>query len=181
MSRSRPAIPPTATKAHRMARFDLVTIWRIGASLGNVWDALTRPAQWPQWWRGVEAAIELDPGGPDGLRDLRRFVWRGVLPYRLTTDIRTVRVEPLRLIQGEATGDVAGTGTWWFSMEGDLAVVRHEWRVRVTAPWLAVISRLARPLVCWNHAKVMEWGAHGLARRLGAGCCLVERASSRPA
>jgi hypothetical protein len=155
-----------------MVRFDLVTIWRIGASLPEVWRALTEPSRWPEWWPGLEAAIVLDG---DGFHARRRFVWKGVFPYRLTTDIRTVRVEPYRRIEGVASGDVAGTGVWRFAGRDGLTEARHEWRVRVTAPWLSVLSRLARPLVCWNHGKIMEWGAHGLARRLGAGCCIVEK------
>lgn len=158
-----------------MAQFDLVTLWRIGSSLADVWDAIIQPGHWPQWWPGLEAVVELDGGGADGMRNLRRFIWKGVLPYRLVTDIRTVRLEPLRLIQGEASGDVLGTGIWRFASEDGITVVRHEWRVRATAPWLLVLATLAHPLVCWNHGKIMEWGAIGLARRLGANCCIVEK------
>ncbi|EHJ46715.1 Polyketide cyclase/dehydrase [Solidesulfovibrio carbinoliphilus subsp. oakridgensis] len=166
-----------------MVRFDLVTIWRIGASLPDVWQALTEPSRWPEWWPGLETAIELDKDGTDGPLpdDRRRFVWKGVFPYRLTTDIRIVHVEPFRTIEAVASGDVAGTGVWRFAARGGLTEARHEWRVRVTAPWLSVLSRLARPLVCWNHGKIMEWGAHGLARRLGAGCCIVEKEPALPA
>lgn len=158
-----------------MAQFDLVTIWRIGASLDAVWDAIARPAGWPTWWRGLEGVVELDRGGANGIENLQRFVWKGVLPYRLTTVIRTIRFEPLRMIEGEASGDVAGTGIWRFATRDGLTVVRHEWRVRATAPWLLVLATVARPLVCWNHGKIMEWGAQGLARRLGANGCVVEK------
>jgi hypothetical protein len=158
-----------------MAEFDLVTIWRIGAELAPVWDAVCRCELWPQWWRGLESAVELERGGQDGTGSLQRFVWRGAIPYRLTTDIRTERIEPYGTILGTATGDVEGTGVWRFEALGELTVVRHEWRVRAVALWLRALSAVARPCVRWNHGKIMEWGAHGLARRIGAGCCEVER------
>ena len=158
-----------------LAQFDLVTVWRIGSGLAEVWEAITRPAGWPLWWPGLEAATELDPGGPDGLRNRQRFVWKGVLPYRLGTEITTVRLDPMRLIEGEASGDVRGVGIWRFAEKTGLVEVRHEWRVRAVKPWLFALAHLARPLVCFNHGRIMEWGAQGLARRLGASVCRVER------
>lgn len=158
-----------------LSEFNLVTIWRIGSGLVPVWEAVCRSQHWPQWWRGLERVVELEKGGEDGLGRLQRFVWRGALPYCLTTDIRTVGLEPFRSITGQASGDVEGAGVWRFEAVGGLTVVRHEWRVRPAVLWLKVLSAIARPGVCWNHGKIMEWGGHGLARRLGAGRCVVER------
>ena len=162
-----------------MLQFDLVTQWRIGASLDEVWDAITAPAQWPQWWRGLEAVTELDRGGAGGMHNRQRFIWKGALPYRLVTELKIIRLEPLVMIQGEASGDVTGRGFWRFARKDGVTVVRHEWRVRAASPWLMVLAGVARPLVCWNHGKIMEWGAHGLARRLGARCCSVEKNPGR--
>ncbi|WP_075352760.1 SRPBCC family protein [Desulfovibrio sp. DV] len=158
-----------------MVQFDLVTLWRIGSGLTEVWDAITRPVAWPQWWRGLEVAEELDRGGADGIGSKQRFVWKGALPYRLMTELTISRIEPLVMIQGEASGDVTGTGIWRFAFEDGITVVRHEWRVRATAPRLKFLASVARPLVCWNHGRIMAWGAQGLARHLGATFVRVER------
>ena len=158
-----------------MAQFDLVTLWRIGAGLADVWDAITRPASWPQWWRGLEAVEELDRGDAAGIGNQQRFLWKGVLPYRLMTELRVSRLEPQKMIQGEASGDVTGTGIWRFAFADGITVVRHEWRVRASAPRLIFLANVARPLVCWNHGRIMIWGAQGLAGHLGATCCSVER------
>ena len=157
-----------------MSQFDLVTLWRLGVSLADVWDAVVQPAYWPQWWRGLEDVAELDRGDADGIHNRQRFIWRGALPYRLTTEIRTISLEPMVLIAGEASGDVAGLGVWRFAHEDGVTVVRYEWQVRPASPWFLVLAQVARPLVRWNHGKIMEWGAQGLARRLGASCCSVE-------
>jgi len=162
-----------------MSQFDLVTLWRIGASLGDVWDAVVQPAFWPQWWRGLEEVAELERGDADGIHNRQRFIWKGALPYRLVTEIKTIRLEPMVMIAGEASGDVAGLGVWRFTCQDGVTVVRYEWQVRAASPWFWVLANAARPLVRWNHGKIMEWGAHGLARRLGAGSCSVERNPSK--
>jgi hypothetical protein len=74
----------------------------------------------------------------------------------------------MSLIEGEAVGELSGTGRWRFAQEGEATRVRYEWDVRTTKPWMNLLAPLARPLFKWNHDVVMEWGAQGLARRLGA-------------
>lgn len=162
-----------------MAHFELVTVWRVRSPLSAVWEAISHSERWPEWWPGVESVLELDAGDADGIGNLRRFTWKGVLPYRLTFDIRTTRIEPQRMIEGLASGDVVGAGSWRFAPEGDATVVRYEWLVRTTKGWMDVLARFARPLVVWNHHTVMGWGAKGLARRLGAGTSC--RPAGRPA
>ena len=139
-----------------MAQFELTTEWRIRSSLGKAWEALSHSERWPQWWRGLECVVELDAGGKDGIGNLRRFSWKGMLPYQLTVDIRTTRIEPLRLIEGVASGDVTGVGIWVFAQEDELSVIRFTWNVRMETFWMKILACAARQLVCWNHYKVME-------------------------
>jgi len=35
-------------------------------------------------------------------------------------------------------------------------------------PWMNLLAPIARPLFEWNHNVVMNWGAEGLEKRLGA-------------
>lgn len=162
-----------------MTRFELATIWRLGAPLAQVWDAISHSESWAQWWPGLESVVELDAGGRNGIGNLRRFTWKGVLPYRLTFDIRTTRIESQRLIEGAAMGDVLGVGVWRFDSEDGMTLVRYDWRVRIAPFWLSALAWMARPLVRWNHDTIMEWGAKGLARRLGATSCAVERCAPK--
>jgi len=151
-----------------MARFQFVTVWRIEAPLPRVCDAVSRCLYWPDWWRGVESVEEFDPGDEEGIGSLRRFTWRGRLPYRLTFDVRVTRIVPLTMLEGHASGEVEGIGRWRFSSEGDVTVVCYEWQIRTRRLWMNLIAPLARPLFKWNHDQVMRQGAEGMARLLNA-------------
>ena len=151
-----------------MAEFQFVTVWRIEAPLPRVCDAVSRCLYWPDWWRGVESVEEFDPGDAEGIGSLRRFTWRGRLPYRLTFDVRVTRIVPLTMLEGHASGEVEGIGRWRFSSEGDVTVVCYEWQIRTRRLWMNLIAPLARPLFKWNHDQVMRQGAEGMARLLNA-------------
>jgi hypothetical protein len=110
----------------------------------------------------------LQAGDASGVGSLRRMTWRTALPYSLTFDMRTVRVEPKSLIEGRAQGELAGTGRWTLDGESGKTHVRYDWRVEVTQPWMRLVAPLARPVFAWNHGVVMRWGGEGLARRLAA-------------
>jgi hypothetical protein len=96
------------------------------------------------------------------------------LPYRVRFDMRVTRVEPLMSLEGEASGDVEGSGCWHFSSQNDVTIVRYEWRVRTGRGWMKLLAPIARPLFKWNHDYVMQRGAEALARRLDARLVGVE-------
>ena len=56
--------------------------------------------------------------GPTVSEASRRFTFRSVLPYDLVFEIRSVRVEKNRLLEGVASGELVGTGRWRFFAEG---------------------------------------------------------------
>lgn len=151
-----------------MAEFRFVTVWRIEAPLPQVCDAISRCLHWPNWWKGVEKVEEFDLGDLNGIGSLRRFTWRGRLPYRLTFDMRVTRAVPLTVVEGQASGEVEGVGCWHFSSEGLVTVVCYEWQVRTNRRWMNIIAPIARPLFKWNHDQVMRQGAEGMAHLLNA-------------
>ena len=116
----------------------------------------------------MERVEEFDPGEADGIGSLRRFTWRGRLPYRISFNMRVTRVVPLTLLEGVASGEVEGIGCWHFTSEGDVTVVRYEWQVRTNRAWMNIFAPIARPLFKWNHDQVMRQGAEGMARLLKA-------------
>lgn len=148
--------------------YDFVTVWRVEAPLEKVWEAVSRSLDWPQWWHNVESVRELAPGDAQGVGNIRRYAWRGRLPYRLVFDIRVTRIEPMVAIAGVASGDLEGRGSWSFTAAGTVTVVRHEWQVRTTSVWMNLLELFARPLIERNHDFVMDQGGRALARRLNA-------------
>jgi hypothetical protein len=128
-----------------------------------IWDS----ERWPSWWRGVESVVKLEDGDEEGVGSLGRYVWKSRLPYRLEFETRTTRVERPYLLEGEADGELAGTGVWRvFEQDGVTAVV-YDWNVRTTAAWMNLFAPVARPFFAWNHNVVMRWGGHGLSKLLG--------------
>ncbi len=150
-----------------MADYNFVTRWRFGAPLEAVWDLVFRSEEWPAWWRGVERVEVLEEGDANHVGGVRRYTWKSKLPYRLSFDMRLVRVEPHAVIEGVAFGELTGRGLWTFSSgAGETTDVRYDWHVETTKPWMNLLAPLAKPIFKWNHNVVMGWGEEGLAKRL---------------
>ena len=153
-----------------MSEYRFLTTWCLEAPREPAWDAIWDSESWPRWWRGVTAAERLADGDGDGIGQVDRYSWRSRLPYDLRFTMTTTRVEKPRLLEGEATGELAGTGRWrLFAQDGATPVtaVVYEWNVHTTKPWMNTIAPLARPVFAWNHDWVMRNGGEGLARLLG--------------
>ena len=151
--------------------YSFVTEWTIPASVERVWAALMSPDEWPSWWRGVIRVQLLTRGrGGGDVGSVRRYTWRSRLPYNLTFDIETTRIEPMRVIEGRATGELEGHGRWTITADGAGTHVRYDWNIATTKPWMRLLSPIAKPIFAWNHDVIMEWGREGL----------IARASSTP-
>ncbi|MFC0709183.1 SRPBCC family protein [Azorhizophilus paspali] len=148
--------------------FHLTTLWQFDAPLAAVWDAIVEPETWPGWWPGVEQVVTLERGHEEGgLGTRQRFVWKGILPYRLSFVSRVTRLEPLHLLEGRVEGQLEGVGRWRFNEDAGQTRVCFDWRVRTTPAWMNLLAPLAQPLFRWNHRLLMHAGGVGLARRLG--------------
>jgi len=149
--------------------YDFVTQWAIRAPQEQVWKLLMNPEEWPAWWRGVEQVALVRPGVDAlGTAAVRQYTWRSRLPYRLTFTMVTTRIEPMALIEGQATGELEGSGKWRLSHSGGVTHVRYDWQVVANKWWMRWLAPIARPLFEWNHDVVMDWGRQGLLRRVGA-------------
>jgi uncharacterized membrane protein len=150
-----------------MAQYEFLTTWCLDAPIERVFDVLRDSSRYPLWWKGVERVVALESGDSDGIGEASRFTWRSVLPYELSFDARVTRVERPYVIEGSASGELEGSGTWrLFEGRGTAAI--YDWRVRTTRPWMNALGPVARPVFAWNHDVVMRQGAAGIARELGA-------------
>jgi uncharacterized protein YndB with AHSA1/START domain len=151
-----------------MKTYNFVTIWRVNAPIESVWNEIYHSKEWPAWWKGVESVSEIRNGDENGVGSVHRYTWKSKLPYRLSFDMQTVRIEPPLLLEGIAVGELQGRGLWQLTTESNDTIVRYDWSVETTKRWMNLLSPIARPLFEWNHDVVMSWGAKGLAKRLGA-------------
>ncbi len=150
-----------------MPSFHFDTTWHLEAPIAVVFDVLTDSLHWPEWWPGLVEVQPLEAGNESGIGRTQRFVWKSRLGYFLRFDIRITRVCEPYLIEGRASGDVAGVGSWRLDGNERITRVRYCWQVRTVRPWMGVLARVARPLVVWNHHAMMREGRVGLVRHLG--------------
>ena len=151
-----------------MAEYRFLTTWLLEADRERIWDAIYESERWPEWWHGVEEAEKLAEGDEAGVGQEGRYVWKAKLPYRVEFFIRTTRVERPFLLEGDATGELAGVGRWRLFEQGGVTAVVYEWNVRTTRWWMNLLAPVARPVFQANHDYVMRNGGEGIAKLLDA-------------
>jgi hypothetical protein len=133
----------------------------------QVWEAIYDSERWPQWWNGVLEAEKLEEGDDAGIGQFGRYIWKAKLPYRVEFFIRTTKVERPFLLEGDATGELAGIGRWrLFEQDGVTAAI-YEWNVHTTKVWMNALAPVAGPVFKSNHDYVMRNGGVGIAKLLG--------------
>jgi uncharacterized protein YndB with AHSA1/START domain len=150
-----------------LAEYRFLTTWLLDAPRQRVWDAIYDSDRWPDWWEGVLEAERLEDGDENGVGQYGRYVWKSRLPYKLEFFVRSTRVEAPYLLEGEASGELAGTGRWRLFEQAGATAVLYEWNVRTTRVWMNLLTPIARPIFAVNHDYVMGNGGRGLARLLG--------------
>jgi uncharacterized membrane protein len=147
--------------------FSFITVWKIESPLPPVWDALFRFEDWPTWWKGVETVEVLGRGDSNRIGFRSRQTWKSKLPYKLKFEGEIVRVDPMSLIEVRSDGELQGTGLMRFATDGNHTTFQYDWNVSTTKQWMNLVAPIAKPIFSWNHDVIMDWGAEGLAKKLG--------------
>ena len=133
----------------------------------EAYDLLSNPMDFPRWWRGPELRVEeLEPKDESGLHQLVRFEIKGTLPYTLKWKLKSTELNRPNRFKVEATGDLAGSGTWTFQQDGPWVDLLFDWKISVQKPLLRCCSFLLRPLFIWNHHWVMKTLENNLRSKL---------------
>jgi len=134
--------------------------WTVDAQVRRVHEVLVDLEHYPEWWRQVRAVASL------GENDAR-VLCRSALPYTLDLVLHAVRREP-ELLQVRIRGDLEGTAVWRLTDLGRRTRLDFEQEVTVDG-WLARVSPVVRPVLRWNHGRMMHGCIEGLRARVGAG------------
>jgi carbon monoxide dehydrogenase subunit G len=134
--------------------------WTVDAPRSVVHDVLVDLEHYPEWWPQVQAVASL--GADDAL-----VVCRSSLPYSLELHLHAVRRDP-GLLEVAISGDLDGTAAWHLTDRDGRTFMDFEQEVSVGGR-LALLTPLVRPVLRWNHARMMAGCVTGLRRRVGGG------------
>jgi hypothetical protein len=135
--------------------------WTVAAPLTEVQPVLLDLEHYPEWWPQVLAVAKITD-------DDARVLCRSALPYTLDLLLHAVRREPTVLETG-VSGDLEGSVRWRLSAVTGGTRMELEQDVRVTGRLLGLASYAARPVLRWNHDRMMAGCIDGLRGRLGVG------------
>jgi uncharacterized protein YndB with AHSA1/START domain len=140
------------------AAYEFLGTWSVPAPLDAVREAVVDLEHYPEWWPQVRAVVKLG-------RDDARVLCRSTLPYTLDLVLHAVSREG-SVLEVEVSGDLDGSVRWELTPEPGGTRMEFEQRVVVSGA-LAVASYVARPLLRWNHHRMMLGCVAGLRERLG--------------
>ncbi len=148
-------------------------VWTVPHPVDDVAAVLLDLEHYPDWWPQVLAVASLGP-------DDARVLCRSALPYTLDLVLHAEHRAP-PLLETSVSGDLVGMVRWRLSETGEGSTrMEFEQEVEVGGA-LALASYVARPLLRWNHQRMMAGCLGGLRERLaGTGSC-VETIARRSA
>lgn len=139
--------------------------WTVAAPRDRVHAVLVDLEHYPDWWPQVIAVAKIDD-------DHARVLCRSTLPYTLDLLLTAVHRDP-DLLETAVEGDLAGSVQWRLSDEAGGTRLDFEQRVEVGAGWLRVLAVPLRPVLEWNHRRMMAGCLAGLRQA-------VDQSSSSP-
>lgn len=133
--------------------------WHVPGPPPAVHDVLLDLERYPEWWPQVVAVASLGP-------DDARVLCRSVLPYTLDLVLHAADRSRSRL-EVEVSGDLAGTVGFTLAPDGGGTRLDLDQHVTVGG-LLGLASYVARPVLRWNHHRMMTGCVAGLSARVAA-------------
>ena len=139
------------------AAYEFRGTWTVPAPLEAVREAVVDLEHYPEWWPQVRAVVKLGP-------DDARVLCRSTLPYTIDLVLHAVSREG-SVLEVEVSGDLDGSVLWRLTPVTGGTWMEFEQSVRVSGP-LALASYVARPVLRWNHHRMMLGCIAGLRDHL---------------
>jgi uncharacterized protein YndB with AHSA1/START domain len=127
-----------------------------------VWDALSRPQDYPRWWswlREIDAS-ELAEG------TTAHCLIRAPVPFALHLTLHVHEVVPHQRVAVRADGDLTGTGALQLAPhDTGGSMLRLTWALEPHRRLLGAIGLVSRPLLQWGQDWVVDTGVRQFRRR----------------
>jgi hypothetical protein len=130
--------------------------WVLPARPERLHERLVDLERYPEWWPEVRAVASLGP-------DDALVVCRSRLPYDLELHLHAVHRRP-DLLETTIAGDLHGWVRWRLAPVADGTRLAFEQAVDVPGRLLRLASYVARPVLVWNHHRMLD----SAIRALGA-------------
>lgn len=151
-----------------MAHYMFETEWVLSAPIEDVFDLISRPEDYADWWPQVEASRLLDAGDVSGVGRSASYSIRAPWGYTMNFDLRTIEVDEPRRAHALVRGDLIGTASHYLESRPEGTLVRLHWYVSTTRKWMNLVAKVAKPAFHFAHRYVMYEGCDAMAKRLGA-------------
>lgn len=147
------------------ADYDFAHSMVLPATRAEVHAVLVDLEHFGSWWPQVRAVASLGP-------DDALVVCRSVLPYDLELHLHAERRD-LDLLRVAIDGPIVGYAQWALTPANAGTApggtrLDFEQRVRAVDRSFVLASSLLKPLLRWNHQRMMRGAEEGLRRRFGA-------------
>lgn len=139
--------------------FSFRSAWWVPSSPERASAVLVDLGRYPLWWRQVRAVARVDD-------DAARVLCRSALPYTLDLRLHALR-RGTRVLEVRIAGDLDGWARFDLVDLAGGTQLRFTQQVTVTGA-LALAASVARPLLAWNHARMMAGCEAGLRADLAA-------------
>lgn len=143
-----------------MRAYEFTDTWLVAAPVDAVAEVLVDLEQYPRWWPQVRAVAKLGP-------DTAWVRCRSTLPYTLDLVLDAVSRTP-PVVEVALSGDLSGYARFTLTSEAGGTRLAFEQRVTVGG-LLALASYVGRPVLSWNHARMMAGCRAGLGAATAAG------------
>jgi hypothetical protein len=150
----------------RPTEYTFSASWETAAPRDAVAEVLLDLEHYVDWWPQVRAVASLGP-------DDALVVCRSVLPYDLELHLHAESRDP-GLLRVGLDGPIRGFAAWRLTRTDGGTRLDFEQQVRAVRPAFVWASYAARPVLSWNHHRMMRGAQEGLRGLFGP-------ASSRPA
>lgn len=141
-----------------MPSYRFASSWPVPHPPGHVHAVLADVEHYPEWWPQVVACLKTG-------EDAGVVLCRSSLPFTLELHVSLLRRTP-EVLESRVTGDLDGWVRWRIMPEAAGCRVHFEQEVDVRGALLRLASYVARPVLLWNHARMLAGARDGLTRRL---------------
>ena len=143
-------------------RYRFSASYTVQAPRDRVHAALVDLENYCDWWTQVRGVAKIDD-------DTALVVCRSVLPYDLELVLTAVS-RTVDLLEVQVEGPICGYARYQLVEAGPgVTSLRFEQEVRAESRLMVLASYVARPLLVWNHHRMMRGSEQGLRALLERG------------